>query len=576
MPWKVQRRKGKYLVIREGGKVVGTHDTEAQAERQRRALYASEYWLRKARARMFASRSEAGRYAAHVRWANNRGEAPMTVEQWRANESGMATSGEPAGGIELVQYRMAKAKEALDVVENISARYSSYLDSMSEEDSDTVSRVGELARSGFRFTTEDEYLAASERAKEGIDADGKEVPPSNFLVNGHSEVVPAKHMVDAMEAVKDVGRAIEQEVEARVEARGVKSTSETITALLDSKKQALEQQEDARRQFINRQYEGVRLVQQMVREHNDQLRIEGKTAGFVPWENIRSRSHPFHNFYKQEVERIETQYKDAKKAVSALDKKLSQTQQANSQIADTRREVLGEVRELGGEWKGLASATIDTVYYGAGKASAKTLAKGLESVLTTHMPTRWTEMLSNVYPRVVLRQSGGGGAFADRGNGTALVSLPANRKSGFSPQSAGIHELTHAVEYANNRIHNLVATFRAERSYGYDAKESQSSVIPAGMPGSRILSGATPMSSRLTQPMDTVKTIQEGNFKFEGREDMYGDTYAGRWYGPNRVRSNEQLTTGIQGAFYGHERPERFGNMDSEQIAFALGVMATA
>ena len=97
MPWKVQRRKGKYLVIREGGKVVGTHDTEAQAERHRRALYASEYWLRKARARMFASRSEAGRYAAHIRWANARGEQPMSVEDWRA--SSMAPVEDDAIGI---------------------------------------------------------------------------------------------------------------------------------------------------------------------------------------------------------------------------------------------------------------------------------------------------------------------------------------------------------------------------------------------------------------------------------------------------------------------------------------------
>ena len=532
--------------------------------------------MMKARPRMFASRSEAGRYAAHIRWANNRGETPMTVEQWRANESGMATPGEPAGGIELVQYRITKAKEAMAVVDKISTRYMRESFVKSDEDADTNRRYDELVRSDFKFTTEEQYLEASERARQGIDKDGNEVPPSNFLVNGHGEVVPAKHMVDAMEAVKDVGRAIEQEVQARVGERGVKSTSEKVDALISLKAEAVTQQAEARRNFLNRKYEGVRVVQNIVRERNERLRAEGQTAGFVPYEGIRRPSHPLHDLYKQEVARIETAYKDAKKAVSSLDKRLAQAQEANSQISDTRLEVLGEVRNLGGEWKGLATATLDTMYYGAGKASPKTLAKGLQSVLATHMPTTWAETLSATYPTVILRQSGGGGAFADRDFGRALISLPASRKSGFSPQSAGIHELTHAIEYANPRVHNLVSTFRAERSYGYDATESQSSVIPAGQPGSRILSGATPMSSRLTQPMDAVKTIDGGGYSFEGREDMYGDKYAGRWYGPNRVKSNEQLTTGVQGAFYGHERPERFGNMDSEHIAFALGVMATA
>jgi len=532
--------------------------------------------MMKARPRMFASRSEAGRYAAHIRWANNRGETPMTVEQWRANESGMATPGEPAGGIELVQYRITKAKEAMAVVDKISTRYMRESFVKSDEDADTNRRYDELVRSDFKFTTEEQYLEASERARQGIDKDGNEVPPSNFLVNGHGEVVPAKHMVDAMEAVKDVGRAIEQEVQARVGERGVTSTSEKVDALISLKAEAVRQQTEARRNFLSRKIDSVLSVQRLVNEHNQQLRAEGKTAGFIDSWNIRDRSHPFHDRYQQEVARIEAEYKDAKKAVSSLDKQLAQAQQANSQISDTRLEVLGEVRKLGGEWKALSTATLDSVYYGSGKASAKTLAKGLQSVMATHMPTRWAETLSAVYPKVELRQSGGGGAFADRGFGKALVSLPASRKAGFSPQSAGIHELTHAIEYASTRVHNLVSTFRAERSYGYDATESQSSVIPAGQPGSRILSGATPMSSRLTQPMDTVKTITQGNFTYEGREDMYGDTYAGRWYGPNRVKSNEQLTTGVQGAFYGHESPERFGNMDSEHIAFALGVMATA
>lgn len=73
MPWKVERRKNKFVVVRENGKVVAEHESKAKAMRQVRALYASEYWLKKQK--QFASRSEAGRYAANIRWQG----AGMTV-----------------------------------------------------------------------------------------------------------------------------------------------------------------------------------------------------------------------------------------------------------------------------------------------------------------------------------------------------------------------------------------------------------------------------------------------------------------------------------------------------------------
>lgn len=68
MPWKVERRKDKFVVVRENGKVVAEHESKAKAMRQVRALYASEYWLKKEKQKQFASRSEAGRYAANIRW----------------------------------------------------------------------------------------------------------------------------------------------------------------------------------------------------------------------------------------------------------------------------------------------------------------------------------------------------------------------------------------------------------------------------------------------------------------------------------------------------------------------------
>lgn len=65
MPWHMERRGDKVVIVKDSdGKVVGTHSDRRKAIAQLRALYASES-IRKA---SFSSRSEAGRYAANIRW----------------------------------------------------------------------------------------------------------------------------------------------------------------------------------------------------------------------------------------------------------------------------------------------------------------------------------------------------------------------------------------------------------------------------------------------------------------------------------------------------------------------------
>jgi len=69
MPWKVENRGGEYVVVREGTeKVVGKHSSRSKALAQLRALYAAKRYVEKGK---FASRSEAGRYAAEQRWKGN-------------------------------------------------------------------------------------------------------------------------------------------------------------------------------------------------------------------------------------------------------------------------------------------------------------------------------------------------------------------------------------------------------------------------------------------------------------------------------------------------------------------------
>ena len=42
MPYRIQKKGSKWVDIKEGGKVMGTHDTKKEAREQQKALYASE------------------------------------------------------------------------------------------------------------------------------------------------------------------------------------------------------------------------------------------------------------------------------------------------------------------------------------------------------------------------------------------------------------------------------------------------------------------------------------------------------------------------------------------------------
>jgi len=62
----------------------------------------------------FASRSEAGRYAAHIRWSRESGVEPLTPEAWRAQQSGGSTvtppPPPPASALEGLKQAMASEK----------------------------------------------------------------------------------------------------------------------------------------------------------------------------------------------------------------------------------------------------------------------------------------------------------------------------------------------------------------------------------------------------------------------------------------------------------------------------------
>jgi len=83
MPYKIEQRADKFVVVREdGGRVVGTHSSRAKATAQLRALYVNvKDAIEKA-----MSRSEAGRYAAEQRWKNHaKQETPVSPNKLSDN-----------------------------------------------------------------------------------------------------------------------------------------------------------------------------------------------------------------------------------------------------------------------------------------------------------------------------------------------------------------------------------------------------------------------------------------------------------------------------------------------------------
>jgi hypothetical protein len=86
MPYKIEQRADKFVVVREDdGRVVGTHSSRAKATAQLKALYIHvKDAIEKAK---FGSRSEAGKYAAHIRWMRERGMEPLTPDAWRSQNA---------------------------------------------------------------------------------------------------------------------------------------------------------------------------------------------------------------------------------------------------------------------------------------------------------------------------------------------------------------------------------------------------------------------------------------------------------------------------------------------------------
>lgn len=565
MPWKVERRKDKFVVLREDGKLVAEHDSKKKAMAQMRALYASEYWMRKGRARQFASRSEAGRYAAHIRWANNRGEQPMSLEQWRSTQTGVttATTAPELEGMDLVRARVTDAQAAMAEVQRRSEEFLA----RGIKDPDTGQPLAEDDVVYGKMAVEETPGATMLDATVEEWERASSVARGNFVLSSRGELVPTKQMIEALEKVKAAGSAIEAEAQKRAAGQ-----------IPDD--------------YINQGQKAELFVQVQTKvladakyAYRDRDRLAARMVGESRYWQM-NEGHPKWEEFKVAKQAIADSLTRAKKDLVSAQEELKRVSALASPLSEARIAVLKEIRPFGSTWDALQTPQKSASPYVSGTASPETLAKPLREVLRNFVPTGMGETLNNV-KTLRLAQVSSGGYFIEQPD-YSEIGLPTTRKHGaMSPLSVAIHELTHAIEYSSlSRVHPLVAAFREDRRFSYDAKTSFGMTgVPVGAVGHVTHRDATPFGQRMLRGMDAVGSLtkQDGFLQSStpSYTDKFGDPYAGRKYTESgglvqRAKSNEQLTVGIQAAVFGHEAPSRFGAVDSDHISFALGVWATA
>lgn len=182
-----------------------------------RPLTKKRAWLSvmlKARARMFASRSEAGRYAAYIRWSRTNGVEPVGVDEWkRLNSAGQPSlSGMDAirGAIADLQADMEFMAKGLGIPSD--------------------------GRVDARMMTPEEYDKWSDETEaQGLSGQFAVVESVNDAGNTFSTQVflPTKRAVATMQKVQAIGQAIEDEVQRRAKERGIKDVSDEITEISD-------------------------------------------------------------------------------------------------------------------------------------------------------------------------------------------------------------------------------------------------------------------------------------------------------------------------------------------------------
>ena len=185
-----------------------------------RPLTKKRAWLSvmlKARARMFASRSEAGRYAAYIRWSRTNGVEPVGVDEWKRLNS----AGQPS-------------LSGMDAIRGAIADLQADMKFMAKGMTDPS-----YGRIDAKDMTPEEYDKWSDETEaQGLCGQWAVVKsqianPYGGAYDGHPTVafMPTKRAVATMQKVQAIGQAIEDEVQRRAKERGIKDVSDEVNKI---------------------------------------------------------------------------------------------------------------------------------------------------------------------------------------------------------------------------------------------------------------------------------------------------------------------------------------------------------
>jgi Arc/MetJ-type ribon-helix-helix transcriptional regulator len=489
----------------------------------------------------FSSRSEAGKYAAHIRWMNQRGMTPMTAEQWKVQNS------DGSERMRKIQSMQADVSKRLQNLNDVLVK-----SGLGTESSWKQSRYGP---DGIL----DDYIVVDPKdwGKTSIPEVSKspmgewlvEVKVQSSVGGSSTYYVPNAEVMALMEDVKTLGSLIEEEVQERINAENLRlaTGSEAMRDFLPklvNAQRVITHYETITSEFFNDfitfkadPNDPTPKFQQYV--NSGQPKMIGNLIDYAPslGEFIESNNSA-----------------DEKVLVSALiEKTRSSVLELNklgfdqNTSAKYRREVLAEIRSFGAD-EGTPYEIVTGFNFPNGAPVEVRIANAMQN-----LPTAWIDNLktyTQTRTHKILRvntvnelQSG----FIEANH---IIQTAANAQTAFV-----IHELVHAVEASSPVMRAMVHSFGVNRRVG-NFRPSEEKF------------GST-----------FAQRLQTGVWEESGRggyvEDSYFDKYSGRVYGGFAYSAHEQLTTGTDySLFVNTIRPH--DRIDSDQLAFTLGMWASA
>lgn len=486
----------------------------------------------KARARRFASRSEAGQYAAYVRWSRQQGNEPLAPDEWRSMSQAMgmdrtSTAGDGAGAparnekIEEIKNAIADLQEDLKVMANMP------LSHLLEEN---LIQAGSLTEDSYRqWSTE---MDAEGRPGDWMAVDSR---GANGIAMGIvSSFVPTERSLETLSKVQRVGSMIEAETARRARERGLS----------------------------DQQHELIALQEQLAKQVGtlDRYEPKAKTIERIPLDQFLLRAD------QGELPRAKTLIDEYLKV-------------ANQQIEymKIRQEVMAEIVPVGikivdprllsasrvpldTESKALYQAALDKMprMIPDGVAFADTGASFDTLTRTVDLPTK--SMIGN---RISMTAS------PARSAETEFFRTLGKRVDVEHMMGAvAAHEFTHASQARNKVVDALTHTFHANRTIGTPATFVGGKDRNAG---SFYVGTINPFFKRVNQPKRSFEDLNGEIYD----PDQYMVPYAGRRY-PHKGghAPTEVLSVGVEQAYFGNPGLARAGAIDSDYRSFVLGTIA--